>query len=256
MAEGVGNIIEVFKAIPAGKRISFLITFAIVVGGFIALFTYTNRPNYMVLFSDLDSVEASKITEKLKENGVKYQFKDGEGTILVPDDMVHQLRLDMAAEGILPKGGSVGFEIFDNMSFGTTEFELKLRYQQALQGELARTIKGFDTVDNARVHIVAAGDSIFAEEEKPATASVVLRLHPGSTLTQRQLQGIINLVSGSVEGLRPEKVSVVDMEGGILTKGDARSLVAFPPVLWGVSARPIPGFSALPIWQWKVVDSW
>lgn len=141
----------------------------------------------------------------------------------MPDDMVHQLRLDMAAEGILPKGGSVGFEIFDNMSFGTTEFELKLRYQQALQGELARTIKGFDTVDNARVHIVAAGDSLFAEEEKPATASVVLRLHPGSTLTQRQLQGIINLVSGSVEGLRPEKVSVVDMEGGILTKGDDKN---------------------------------
>ncbi len=220
MAEGVGNIIEVFKAIPAGKRISFLITFVIVVGGFIALFTYTNRPNYTVLFSDLDSVEASKITEKLKENRVKYQFKDGEGTILVPDDMVHQLRLDMAAEGILPKGGNVGFEIFDNMSFGTTEFELKLRYQQALQGELARTIREFDTIDNARVHIVTAGDSIFAEEEKPATASVVLRLHPGRKLTPRQLQGIINLVSGSVEGLRPENVSVVDMEGGILTKGN------------------------------------
>ena len=219
MAEGVGNIIEVFKAMPAGKRISFLITFVIVVGGFIALFTYTNRPNYTVLFSDLDSVEASKITEKLKENRVKYQFKDGEGTILVPDDMVHQLRLDMAAEGILPKGGNVGFEIFDDMSFGTTEFVQKLRYTQALQGELARTIKEFDTIDNARVHIVAAGDSMFAVDEKPATASVVLRLHPGRTLNPRQLQGIINLVSGSVEGLKPENVSVVDMEGGILTKG-------------------------------------
>jgi flagellar M-ring protein FliF len=220
MAEGFGNIIEVFKAIPAGKRLSFLITFAIVLGGFIALFTYTNRPNYTVLFSDLSSVEASKITEKLKENRVKYQFKDGEGTILVPDDMVHQLRLDMAAEGILPKGGNVGFEIFDDMSFGTTEFELKLRYQQALQGELARTIREFDTIDNARVHIVTAGDSLFAEDEKPATASVVVRLHQGRKLTPRQLQGIINLVSGSVKGLKPENVSIVDMEGGILTKGN------------------------------------
>ena len=220
MAEGVGNIVEVFKAIPTGKRISFLITFAIVVGGFIALFTFTNRPNYTVLFSGLDSVEASKITEKLKENGVKYQFKDGEGTILVPDDMVHQLRLDMAAENILPKGGSVGFEIFDEMSFGTTEFVLNLKYQQALQGELARTIKGYPIIDDARVHIVPAGDSIFAEDEKPATASVVVKLSSGRKLSPRQLQGIINIVSGSVKGLKPENVSVVDMEGGILTKGN------------------------------------
>ena len=225
MAEGVGNLIEVFKAIPAGKRISFLITFTIVVGGFIALFAYTNRPNYVTLFSGLETDEASKITEKLKENGVKYQFKDGEGTILVPEDMVHQLRLDMASEGILPKGGTVGFEIFDNMSFGTTEFEQKIRFQQALQGELERTIKDFDSIDNARVHIVTAGDSLFAEEEKPATASVVVRLHPGRTLNSRQLQGIINLLSGSVKGLKPENVSIVDMEGGILTKGNDKDTV-------------------------------
>ena len=225
MAEGVGNLIEVFKAIPAGKRISFLITFAIVVGGFIALLTYTNRPDFQELFRDLDPAEASKITEKLKENRIKYQLKDGGSTIEVPDDMVLQLRLDMASEGIMPKGGTVGFEIFDDMSFGTTEFELKLRYQQALQGELARTIMAFDSIDQARVHIVTAGDSLFAEEEKPATASVVVRLHPGSRLSPRQLQGIINLVSGSVEGLRPENVSIVDMEGGILTKGSDRNSV-------------------------------
>ncbi len=223
MAEGVGNFIEVLKAIPAGKRISFFITFTIVVGGFIALLTYTNRPDYQELFRDLDPAEASKITEKLKENRVKYQLKNGGTTIEVPDDMVLQLRLDMASEGIVPRGGTVGFEIFDDMSFGTTEFEMKLRYQQALQGELARTILAFDSIDQARVHIVTAGDSLFAEEEKPATASVVVRLRPGRELNPRQLQGIINLVSGSVEGLKPENVSIVDMEGGILTKGNDKN---------------------------------
>jgi flagellar M-ring protein FliF len=219
MAEGMANIIEVFKAIPAGKKISFLITFGIVIGGFIALLAYTNRPDYQVLFSDLVPTDASKITEKLKESRVPYQLKDGGKTVMVPDDKVHQLRLDMASEGILPTGGSVGFEIFDNMTFGTTEFELKLRYQQALQGELARTIESFDSIDKARVHIVTTGDSLFAEEEQPATASVVIRLNPGRQLDQRHLQGIINLVSGSVKGLKPENVSIVDMEGGILTKG-------------------------------------
>ncbi len=225
MAEGMGNIIEVFKAIPAGKKISFLITFGIVIGGFIALLAYTNRPDYQILFSDLDPADASKITEKLKENRVQYQLKDGGKTIMVPDENVHQLRLDMATEGILPTGGSVGFEIFDKMNFGTTEFELKLRYQQALQGELARSIETFDAIDNARVHIVTAGDSLFAEEEEPATASVVVRLKPGRQLDQRHLQGIINLVSGSVKGLKPENVSIVDMQGGMLTKGHDKNSI-------------------------------
>jgi flagellar M-ring protein FliF len=87
-----------------------------------------------VLFSDLDPADASKITEKLKEGRVPYQLKDGGKTVMVPDENVHQLRLDMASEGRI-RGGNVVFEIFDNMTFGTTEFELKLRYQQALQGE-------------------------------------------------------------------------------------------------------------------------
>jgi flagellar M-ring protein FliF len=225
MAEGMGNIIEVFKAIPAGKRISFLITFSIVIGGFIALLAYTNRPDYQVLFSDLEPADASKIAEKLKENRVQYQLKDGGKTIMVPDDKVHQLRLDMAAEGILPSGGSVGFEIFDNMSFGTTEFQQKVKYQQALQGELERTIEAFDVIDKARVHIVTVGDSLFAEEEEPATASVVVRLKPGRELDQRQLQGIINLVSGFVKGLKPENVSIVDMQGGLLTKGHDKNSI-------------------------------
>jgi flagellar M-ring protein FliF len=145
---------------------------------------------------------------------------------MVPDDKVHQLRLDMASEGITPKGGSVGFEIFDNMSFGTTEFQQKVKYQQALQGELERTIEAFDAIDKARVHIVTSDDSLFAEDAQPATASVVVRLKPGMQLDQRQLQGIINLVSGFVKGLKPENVSIVDMQGGILTKGHDKTASA------------------------------
>ncbi len=225
MAEGMGNIIEVFKAIPTGKKISFLITFGIVIGGFIALLTYTNRPDYQVLYSNLDPADASKITEKLKEGRVPYQLKDGGKIVMVPDDKVHQLRLDMASEGITPKGGSVGFEIFDNMSFGTTEFQQKVKYQQALQGELERTIEAFDAIDKARVHIVTSDDSLFAEDAQPATASVVVRLKPGMQLDQRQLQGIINLVSGFVKGLKPENVSIVDMQGGILTKGHDKNSI-------------------------------
>ncbi len=220
MAEGTKNIIELLKSIPTGKKISFVVILCVLIGGFTALMMYANRPDYQVLFSNLDTVDAARISEKLRENRTPFQLKDGGRAILVPDDMVYQVRLDMASEGI-PRGSSVGFEIFDNMSFGTTEFVQKMRYRQAIQGELARTIMEFDSIAQARVHIVPAGDSLFAEPEKPASASVVIRQSPGLSVNQRHLQGIINLVTCSVEGLKPENVTVVDMEGGMLLKGSS-----------------------------------
>lgn len=218
MAGSVESIVDLFKNLPTGKLISLAVTIIMVVGGFVAILIWANRPEYQVLFSNLDTRDAAKITEKLQENRTPFQLKDGGRAVLVPNDMVYQLRLELASEGI-PRGSSVGFEILDDISFGTTEFVQKLRYQQALQGELARTIMQFDAIDQARVHIVPAGDSLFAEPEKPATASIVIRSYPGRSLNQQQLQGIINLVACAVEGLKPENVSIVDMEGGMLSKG-------------------------------------
>jgi flagellar M-ring protein FliF len=215
--ENFKNIIEMFKSIPLGKKVSFAISFCVLMGGFAGIYLWTNKTDYQVLFSNLDTTDAAQITEKLKTDNTPYQLKDGGRAILVSSDKVYQLRLDFASSG-LPKGDNVGFEVFDNMSFGTTEFVQKLKYVQALQGELARTIKQFDSIEQARVHIVQSGDSLFAEQEKQATASVVIRLKQGKTLDQRQLQGIINLVACAVEGLKPSNVSVVDMAGGILTK--------------------------------------
>lgn len=214
----IQQFIQVIKAIPPGKKISFTLTILLVIGGFAALLFWANRPDFQVLFSNLETADAGRITEKLNEKKVPFQLKEGGSAVLVPDEMVYQLRLDLASEGI-PRGHNIGFEVFDDMPFGTTEFVQKLKYQQALQGELARTIMQFDAVDRARVHIVSSGDSLFAEPEKPATASVVLRLHAGRALDQRQLQGIINLVARAVKGLSPENVTVVDMAGGLVSKG-------------------------------------
>lgn len=222
MAENENNMIQqfirIFGAIPLAKKLTFAVIIMGVIGGFIALMFWTNRPDYQVLFSNLDRTDASRIMEKLKEKRILFQLKEGGQTILVPDENVYELRLEMASEG-LPQGHNVGFEIFDKMSFGTTEFVQRLKYQQALQGELARTIMDFEAVSQARVHLVAANDSLFVEPENHSTASVVLRLHPGRVLDRRQLQGIINLVACAVEGLKPENVTVVDMEGGLLSKG-------------------------------------
>lgn len=222
MAENERNLVQQFieavMAMPTGRKISFAVTLSTVVGAFVALLLWVNRPEYRVLFANLDAADAGRVTQKLSEKKVSFQLKEGGSTILVPDEEVYQLRLELASEG-MPRGQNVGFEVFDEMKFGTSEFVQKLRYQQALQGELARTIMSFESVAQARVHIVAAGDSLFAEAEKPSTASVVLRLQAGRTLDRRQLHGIINLVARAVEGLKPENVSVVDMAGGLLSKG-------------------------------------
>ncbi|MBN2059447.1 MAG: flagellar M-ring protein FliF [Deltaproteobacteria bacterium] len=224
MAGIFGNLYQVLKAIPIGKRVSFAVALCVVAGGFIALLLWTNRTDYQVLFSNLDTRDASRITERLNEKRIPFQLKDGGRAVLVPDDSVYQLRLELASEGI-PSGPGVGFEIFDDISFGTTEFVQKLKYQQALEGELARTIMQFDAIDQARVHIVTVAESLFVEQEKLATASVVIRPNPGRTVDQRQLQGIINLVACAVKDLKPENITVVDMAGGILSKGNNDGII-------------------------------
>ena len=217
----IQQLIQILKELPVAKKISFTVSIGMVVGGFILLLLWANRPDYQVLFTNLDTTDGARITEKLKEKAIPFKLKEGGSAILIPDNEVYQLRLELASEG-LPRGRNIGFEVFDEIPFGTTEFVQRIKYQQALQGELARTITQFDAVDEARVHIVASGDSLFAEPERPATASVVLRPLPGRTLDGRQLQGIIHLVACAVEGLQPENVTVVDMEGGLLSKGHDR----------------------------------
>ena len=134
---------------------------------------------------------------------------------------MYELRLVLASEG-MPKGGGVGFEIFDRQELGVTDFVQRLNYQRALQGELARTIAGMPEVLEARVHIVAPKESLFVEDQKETTASVALKLRPGRTLSPGQVESIVNLVASSVAGLHPTQVTVVDLRGRILSKPQDR----------------------------------
>ncbi|HDG98902.1 MAG TPA: flagellar M-ring protein FliF [Desulfobacterales bacterium] len=208
-------LVEVFRNIPLGKKISFAITACLLIGGFVALMSWTNRPDYQILFANLETSDAGQIADKLREKRIPFKLEDSGRTILVPDDKVYDLRLELATQG-LPRGGNVGFETFDKMPFGTTEFVQRLKYQQALQGELARTIMEFDSVAQARVHIVQPDDSLFVEPEKQARASVVLKLYQGRSLDRKQLQGIVNLVACAVKNLKPENITVVDVNRGLL----------------------------------------
>ena len=183
-------------------------------------FWYGSKPEYVPLYTNLETKDAGDVVNSLKESGVPYELvEDKKGaTILVPVTQVHDLRLELASAG-LPRGNK-GFELFDDSKLGVTEFQNKINYLQALQGELTRTIEHLDSVDKARVHIVLPEDSLYKKNEKPATASILLMLKPETKLSQPEVKGIVNLVSHSIQGLAPENITIVDEQGNILNKSD------------------------------------
>ncbi|MBW1980197.1 MAG: flagellar M-ring protein FliF [Deltaproteobacteria bacterium] len=209
-----------FVKAPMSQKLGAALGLSLVIGTVATVALWSTRPDYQVLFSQLEADDAAAIVDVLKQEKVPYQLKANGSVVLVPREKVYELRLELASSGI-PRGGGVGFEIFDNTPLGTTEFVQKLNYQRALQGELARSINQFDAVQEARVHIVTPRESLFVEDEKPATASVVLRLQKGRTLSKRQIDGIVHLVASAVEGLEPQNITVVDIEGGVLYKGQS-----------------------------------
>ncbi|HYE74533.1 MAG TPA: flagellar basal-body MS-ring/collar protein FliF, partial [Blastocatellia bacterium] len=186
-------------------------------GGFLGFIVYIgSMPEYGVLFSDLRATDAQAIVEKLKAANVPYQLSNNGTTVSVPHERITEMRLQMASSGVIT-GGRVGFDLFDKSSFGITDFSQRVNYQRALEGELSRTIEGMDEVDNARVHITAPRESVFAEKDQPAKASVMLRMKTNQQMSRDRTDSIVNLVASAVEGLSPDNVAVMDSRGRLLT---------------------------------------
>jgi flagellar M-ring protein FliF len=186
------------------------------VAAVVGLIVVVNQPSYATLFTNLKPEDASKIVEKLKEKKTPYTLDDNGKTILVPKQQLYDLRLALAAEG-LPQSGLVGYEIFDRTNLGISDFVQKVNYRRALEGELARTILQLEEVDAARVHIVVPQKALFKDDEKPATASVVLRLKSERQPKKETIQGIAHLVASSVEGLKASNVTIIDARGTLLS---------------------------------------
>ncbi|MEJ6950212.1 flagellar basal-body MS-ring/collar protein FliF [Natronospora cellulosivora (SeqCode)] len=203
------------KINSTGRWIIVLIT-ALVFLALTYIIFVSGSSQYQVLFSNLDPRDADTIIQRLEDTNASYRLEDDGRTIMLPSDMVHRTRLDMAGQG-LPSQGVVGFEIFDQSSFGTTDFERRVNYYRAISGELSRSIQAMDSVDYARVQITAPRESIFLENEQEAEASVLLRLAPGRNLNEAQIRAISNLVAGSVQGMSENKVTIVDTAGNLLS---------------------------------------
>ncbi len=184
----------------------------------VLLVSVLNRPSYGTLFSNVNPEDASKIVERLKEQNIPYVLEDGGKAIQVPKQQIYDLRLTFAGEG-LPHSSVIGYEIFDRTNLGVSDFVQKINYRRALEGELARTILQIDEVEGARVHIVVPQKALFKEDEKPATASVVLKLKSSRPLSRQTIQGIQHLISSSVEGLETNNVSIIDARGSLLSEG-------------------------------------
>jgi len=218
----MANIIDVTKSWPLKKQIALLVVVVMSLAGMILLFSWSQRPDYNVLYSNLAESDAGMVIQKLKDMKTPYKIEGG--TIFVPSDKVYDLRFQLAAEGI-PRGGGVGFELFDKTNFGITDFVQKLNYRRALQGEIERTIMSLSEVVRCRVHLAIPERSLFMREEEKPTASVLLKLMPGRRLSQSQVYGIVHLVSSSVEGLSPDDVTVVDDRGEMLTRPAGETIV-------------------------------
>ncbi|HHY47669.1 MAG TPA: flagellar M-ring protein FliF [Firmicutes bacterium] len=199
-----------------GQWILLLAASALVVAAIVILVVRGGRPAFVPLYTNLNMDDAAAIVSKLKEMNVNYRLAGGGQVIMVPEKDIYETRLALASEG-LPAGSGVGFEIFDKSNFGATEFSQKVNYLRALQGELTRTIMQMAEVEQARVHLVIPEQELYLEKEKPATASVMLKLKRGASLTKKQVQGIRHLVASAVEGMKPENVTVLDVFGNILS---------------------------------------
>src|SRR6201992_857128 len=192
---------------------------AALIGFFAFVIIRVTTPQMTTLFTDLSTEDSSAIIKDLERQAIPYELRNDGAAIAVPKDKVTRLRMKLA-EGGLPEGGGVGYEILDESdALGTTSFVQNINHLRALEGELARTIKAIDRIQAARVHLVLPERPLFSRETPEPSASIVVRVR--GMLEPQQIRAIRHLVASAVSGLKPQRVSIVDEAGQLLADGAA-----------------------------------
>ena len=207
-----------FSEIPLGQRLILLVAAGASLAVIAVTVLWAQKQDMEPLFGGLAHEDANAIVNRLRDAGVPYELSGGGTAILVPSTRVHEMRMQLAEDG-LPSGGAVGFEIFDRSSYGTTDYVQKVNFRRALEGELSRTIGAMDQVRSARVHLVMPEKRLFATDQEAARASVTLKLSGSGAVSEVKVAGVVHLVASAVEGLSPENVTVVDLAGRVLYAG-------------------------------------
>jgi len=211
------SLVSFLKGLGAARLMAMVAVTAALIGFFGFVIMRVTTPQMTTLFTDLSFEDSSGILKELDRQAIPYELRNDGAVIMVPKDKVTRLRMKLA-EGGLPKGGGVGYEIFDKSdALGTTSFVQNINHLRALEGELARTIQAIDRVQTARVHLVLPERPLFSREAPEPSASIVVRVR--GALEPQQIRAIRHLVASAVNGLKPQRVSIVDEAGQLLADG-------------------------------------
>jgi flagellar M-ring protein FliF len=222
------NLLTLMSEWPLSRKVATAAVLVVALALIIVLLLQARTANHQLLYANLSMSDAGAVVAWLKNQKVDYSLRNDGKDIWVPADQLYQTRLDLASNG-LPTGGGVGFEVFDQQSFALSDYVQKVNYTRALQGELARTITSLAPVEATRVHLALPEKRLLKSQQKDASASVIVTLHPGKTLDKKQVQGIIHLVAGSVADLEAANVKVIDASGVVLEglrQEDSNTLVS------------------------------
>ena len=215
------GLVSFLKGLGASRLMAMVAVTAALIGFFGFVIMRVTTPQLTTLYTDLSFEDSSAIIKDLDRQAIPYEIRNDGAVIMVPKDKVTRLRMKLA-EGGLPKGGGVGYEIFDKSdALGTTSFVQNINHLRALEGELARTIRAIDRIQAARVHLVLPERPLFSRETPEPSASIVVRVR--GALEAQQIRAIRHLVASAVNGLKPQRVSIVDEAGQLLADGAGSS---------------------------------
>jgi flagellar M-ring protein FliF len=216
----MNQLLQLWKRLTWAQKIWLAVAAAAVIGGLAALNHWNQERDFKPLFSGMAPEDAGTVTAKLRELGVEYRLSDEGSTILVPSGKLAETRLQLASAG-LPKSGHIGMELFDKANLGASEFAEQVNYHRAIEGELERSVMSLREVEQARVHITLAKDSLYSEQRQPAKASIVVKLRHAGALSPQNVAAICQLTASAVPGLSPDQVSLVDTSGNLLNRPHA-----------------------------------
>ena len=220
----VAQFSQFYKSLGPTKRMAITASAVVVLATILIVGFMVSGKDYAPLLTNVPSEQVSTIVEKLNAKNVPFQLKDDGKTILVPRDLLHATQMTLMSEIASPKLGNIGLEIFEKQDFGINSYAQKINYQRAMQGELMRAINTLTAVKQSKVILALPNKKTFLEEGSQPSASVVVELHPGKELSPEQVRGIRFLVANAVESLDPDRVSVLDERGKVLTRNSDGAL--------------------------------
>ena len=212
------KMMEIIGGWPLSRKLALVGVILVSVTLFGILIFQGRTADFQLLYANLGEKDAAPVIAWLKAENIPYQLRNNGRNIWIPANILYETRLNLAANG-LPNSSDIGFEVFDKQSFALTDYVQKVNYTRALQGELSRTITSLAPVEAARVHLALPEKRLFKNQQQEASASVIVKLAQGKSLDEKQVQGIVHLVAGSIAELIPENITVVDSNGVALDAG-------------------------------------